>query len=806
MAQIHKLLLIVSKALSKKPEHSLLSRLIGQIGGRERLEDEKARLEAFIDAFPGEYCGFARDGSLAYSRGFCEMLGLKSIARLSDILGRLSSGDAVQLENLISRLSNTGVRFSHTASNIDGSKHFKITGSQGFDLKGTDAYSVLWLEDISEDMRLRERSAAEKNVKDSELSQVQVALNSIPRPLWLRDMNQKIVWCNSTYAQYVNLSPTDVIVQQKELASQTRKKKSGEEDDLQPGAALAVHAIKQGKAVDTRAHGIFEGNRILMRLTEIPILPLNMTLGIAFNITREEELETELQRYKASNHELLGQLRSAIAIYGADESLEFYNAAFGQLWGLEDQWLNTKPKLGEIMEKLRESRRLPEQADFKRFKNSWLGMFTGLIEPFEDMLHLPDGAALRMLVVPHSMGGLMMTFEDVTSRLELESSYNTLIAVQKETLDNLGEGVAVYGGDGRLKLWNPAFGRLWDLNPEDLEGEPHITKLIEKVKKYFPKDSWEIRRQELIAKGLDRIMHEGRLNREDGTLVDYSTVPLPDGGVLITYSDVTDTVRVENALREKNAALETAERLKLDFLANVSYQLRTPLNAMMGFTEILEQEYFGPLNERQKEYTRHMREANDRLLSLINDILDLSTLEAGYMNLHREDVKVYDMMHSVYALVHEWARKEQLEIVLNCPKNIGKITGDERRLQQALINLIRNAITFTPTGGTITLTASRRKDGLSIRVSDTGIGISKEDSARIFEPFERARSGASQSRLSRPGAGLGLSLVKNIIALHGGDVTLESAPGEGTTVTLFLPFTSTKTNLKLPVQSQPESL
>jgi signal transduction histidine kinase len=539
-----------------------------------------------------------------------------------------------------------------------------------------------------------------------------------------------------------------------------------------------------------------------MRINEIPLTPLEMTLGIAYNITREEELEAELKRYQSSTKELLEQLRTAIAIYDADQKLEFYNSAFAQLWGLEDGWLNTRPRLGEIMEKLRETRRLPEQADFRRFKQSWIDMFTGLIEPHEDMLHLPDGSALRMLMIPHSMGGLMMTFEDVTSRLELESSYNTLIAVQKETLDNLAEAVSVYGGDGRLKLWNPSFGRLWDLNPEDLAGEPHVTKIVDKVGKFFTKEEWPGKREELIAKALDRLMHEGRLKRANGTLVDFITVPLPDGGVLITYTDVTDTVRVENALREKNAALEAAERLKLDFLANVSYQLRTPLNAIMGFNEILGQEYFGPLNARQKDYTQDMKKASERLLSLINDILDLSTLEAGYMMLQREEVKVRPMMEAIFNLVGEWARKEKIDIRLKCPANIGTVVADQRRLQQAIINLIRNAITFTPSGGKIELGARRRKDGLEITVDDSGVGIPEEDRIRIFEPFERAQSGLKEGRPAKSGAGLGLSLVKNIIALHGGTITLDSEPGKGTKVTVFLPFASVETPLKVPLEKR----
>ena len=148
--------------------------------------------------------------------------------------------------------------------------------------------------------------------------------------------------------------------------------------------------------------------------------------------------------------------------------------------------------------------------------------------------------------------------------------------------------------------------------------------------------------------------------------------------------------------------------------------------------------------------------------------------------------------------VSDWARKAHIEVDLKCAKNIGKITADEKRLKQAIINVIRNAISFTPEHGQITLAAKKRKDGIEIAIEDNGVGIEKEDRQRIFEPFERAQSAATDARLTRSGAGLGLSLVKNIVALHGGEVTLDSEPGKGTTVTLFVPFTSIETPLKIP--------
>lgn len=778
------------------PKHAskpnFITDFINTLTGRGALLAERARLEAFLSAVPGDYCGWSRDGSLAYSAGFCQMLGLEKIGSIADIQNKLSISDSTALEGVFNRLKDDGIPFQIAAATFDGDKILRLSGSRGQSLSGQDYFNILWLEDVTTQSRKNKLVQDDYKLKEKRLQNLESSLDTFPWPLWKRSPSQKLVWVNKAYVALIGGSAQNIILEQKEIAATTRKKKKGEDGALTAGPELAALALETGKAQETRAHVISEGKRLLMRIVESPVGGHNSTIGLAEDITTQEELEGQLRRYQDTTKELLEQLRTAIGIFDADQRLDFYNTAFSQLWGIEDQWLNGRPKLGDFMEKLRDNRRLPEQADFRRFKQGWIGMFTSLIDPHEEMLYLPDGSALRMLVVPQSAGGgLMMTFEDVTSRLELESSYNTLIAVQKETLDNLAEGVAVYGGDGRLKLWNPSLARLWGLHPEDLEGEPHINTLVGKVKSRFSEEDWPRKREELIAKSLDRITHEGRLHQLGNHMIDYSTVPLPDGGVLVTYTDVTDTVRVETALREKNIALETAEKLKLDFLANVSYQLRTPLNAIMGFNDILDQEYFGTLNTRQKEYTADIRAASDRLLGLINDILDLSTIEAGYMSLEKEPASLFDILSTMQDLAVEWARKGQVEITLACPKNIGRIAVDIRRIKQALMNLIRNAITYTPAGGRIEIAAKRKKDGIEISIGDTGIGISAENQSRIFEPFEKGHDTSGDAGTiagSKGGAGLGLSLVKNIITMHGGSVTLQSEPGIGTIVTLFLPF------------------
>ena len=454
--------------------------------------------------------------------------------------------------------------------------------------------------------------------------------------------------------------------------------------------------------------------------------------------------------------------------------------------------------MGELLESLRERRLLPEYADFPAFKRDQLKLFTSLLEPLEELRHLPDGRTLREVVTPHPFGGLLFTFEDVTDRLALERSYNTLIAVQSETLDNLYEGVGVYGGDGRLKLFNPAFGRIWQLSEHFLATEPHFTDVLERGRGFFDAgEDWGGIKEKIITNAFDRMPMNGRFERVDGSVIDYNKVPLPDGAVLWSYVDVTDSTRVERALRERNEALETADRLKSEFIANVSYELRTPLNAIIGFAEILNNEYFGELNPRQREYSEGIVEASNRLLSLISDILDLAMIEAGRMTLDRDEVDIHALLVSVFNLIRDWARKQDLTLDFDCSPEIGSLVADERRLKQALFNLMSNAIKFTPAGGHVSLGAEREDNTLILTVADTGIGIPVEDRERVFDKFERG--GMADGRTQ--GAGLGLSLVRNLVELHEGRVEIESAPNEGTKVTCRLPATLVTTDIEKVVQA-----
>ncbi len=772
--------------MSQAPHQNGFKNFIGSLTGAGQLQQEKNRLEAFLAAFPGEYCGFTHNGTALYSQNFLELLSLEKIENIQDIQRALHKDDAIILEGHFNQLKENGQFFAINVQSKNGKNIFHLKGTRGQALDESEYFDILWLEDKTTDQRkIKETQNLNKELS-STADQFKFLTDNLPYPICIRDERTRITWCNNAYASLLNLSIQDVLSDQKEPSFSPKDKK-----DQKTIQQIAKKAIETSERLVVNGYIVANKKRLPVEIIEIPLDNDKGSVGLIDDLSGEENLTTRYQRDLSAHKTLLEQLNSAIAIFGADQKLEFFNSAFEQLWDLEHQWLNTHPSLGDILEKLRETRRLPEQADFRSYKQGWLNMFTHLINQHEDMLYLPDNTALRQLVVPHPMGGLMMTFEDVTSNLELESSYNTLIAVQKETLDNLSEGVAVYGGDGRLKLCNPAFIKQWHLNPEDLDSQPHITDLSKRMSQIFDNNKREEKKEILISHAIQRIINEGRLAVDEKILLEYRTVPLPDGGVLVSYFDITDSIHVENALRERNTALEEAEQIKTDFLANVSYQLRTPLNAIMGFAEILNDQLFGKLNDKQKEYTSDIQDAGEKLVSLIDDILDLSTIEAGYLDLSMYEFDVFETLDGLFGICQEWARKENVKATLECDKNIGTLIADERRIKQTLLNLIHNAINFTPENGEISIKAHRDEEHFHFTISDTGVGISKQDLERIFEPFERAvsehRADMSSSALSR-GAGLGLSLVKNIAELHGGAVNIESVENEGTTVIVSIPI------------------
>jgi signal transduction histidine kinase len=477
------------------------------------------------------------------------------------------------------------------------------------------------------------------------------------------------------------------------------------------------------------------------------------------------------------------RLATAFAVFNANQRLAHFNQAYVDLWQLDPEWLATHPKDGEILDRLRQERRLEERADYRDWKRSWLSAY-GTDKQVEDRWHLPDGRTLHVIADADGDGGVTYLYENVTEQIALESRYNALIQVQRETLDTLREGVAVFAPNGRLRLYNHAFATLWHLSPQQLDTEPHVDEVISRCRVlYDVPEEWERTKAAVTAIVAERRPYESQFDRPDGTVLACAALPLPDGGTLLTYSDVSDTKRVERALIEKTEALEAADRLKSAFVSHVSYELRTPLNSMLGFAQMLAEPAFGPLAEKQREYVDDILSSGTTLRAIVDDILDLATIDAGTLELNFAPLNVRAVIEAARQGIEERLRQNDVRLDIEIAPDVDTFMADASRMTQILYNLLSNAIGFSAPGEAITLTCGREGPMIAFTVEDRGVGIAEDYQQAVFDRFE-SRTQGSRHR----GAGLGLSIVKSLAELHGGTVTLHSAPGRGTRVTVLLPL------------------
>ena len=274
-----------------------------------------------------------------------------------------------------------------------------------------------------------------------------------------------------------------------------------------------------------------------------------------------------------------------------------------------------------------------------------------------------------------------------------------------------------------------------------------------------------------------------RIERRDGMTIDLATMPLPDGATLVTFQDVSDTVNVERALTERNEALIAADGIKIEFVHHVSYELRSPLTNIIGFANLLGDPTFGPLTDKQHEYLGYITTSTNALLAIINNILDLATIDAGAMALNLSEVDIRASMHEAAEGVQDRLIKNHIGLDIVTTPGIGSFSADAKRLKQILFNLLSNAVGFSPPNETVTLKAERKAGAVVFSVTDRGPGIEPDRQDKVFEMFETDSQG-SQHR----GTGLGLSLVRSFVELHGGTVSIESSVGQGATVTCEFPI------------------
>ena len=673
----------------------------------------------------------------------------------------LDAPRAAAMERAVEALRTRGEAFSMAFTTLGG----RPIEAQGRAIAGR---AVLRLKDASGVKRELLNLAGRHEKLLSEVASLRALVEKLPSPVWTRDAAGRLASVNAAYARAVEAQDAaDAVERNLELLDSAARE------------AIA-RARTQAGGFSGRLPAIVAGARRSFDVLDFRTETGSAGLGV--DATEAETMRSVLARLVDAHRRMLDQLSTGVAMFDATQRLTFYNAAYVALWNLDAAYLDQQPTDSAVLDMLRTARKLPEEQDYRQWKAQLHAAYRAL-EANDHTWHLPDGRTLRVVTTPNPDGGVTYLFDDVTERLDLERRFQELIRVQGETLDNLAEGVAVFGSDGRLRLANSAFARMWSLSPQTLGERPHIETVSALCQPLHGDDAiWRALRQVVTA--IDsREAISGRLERRDGTVVDCTTVPLPDAATLVTFHDVTDSVNVERALRERNEALEDADKIKIDFVHHVSYELRSPLTNIIGFVHLLADPATGPLAPKQREYLDYITVSTNTLLALINNILDLATIDAGRMQLNLGPVDIRQTMAAAAEGVQDRLVSAGMVLAIIAPQNIGSFIADERRLRQILFNLLANAVSFSPPGGTVTLRAERRSDALVFSVTDHGPGIPSDMLEKVFDWFETHSLGSHHR-----GTGIGLSLVRSFVELHGGTVEIASVVGRGTTVTCTFPL------------------
>jgi signal transduction histidine kinase len=624
-------------------------------------------------------------------------------------------------------------------------------------------------------VRIRElsgirRELAETNLRHSALLEETEMLRGFaaaaPWPLWSK-REGGLVYANDAYARATEAaSASDAVERKLELLD------SADRSDME-------RTLNEKAAFTARLPIVTGGER---RFCDVHARKFrDGSIGIAIDASEATALSSALVRMAEAHRRTLDQLSSGVAVFDGQRRLAFYNDSYRRLWDLDRAFLDSNPDDSSVLDRLRAARKLPEQPDFRAWKARLHEAYRA-VEPEKDLWYLPDGRALSVVTTPNPEGGVTYLFDDVTESLDLARRFDGLIRVQRETLDNLAEAVAVFGSNGRAQLFNPAFARTWKLSPEALREQPHIETVETWCKPLFDDAATWRTIRDAVTRIDNRIQVPLKLERKDGSVLDCMAMPLPDGATMLTFQDITDTENVERALRERNEALETADQMKVDFVHHVSYELRSPLTTIIGFAHLLNDPATGPLVPKQAEYLNYITASTDSLFALINNILDLASIDAGAMTLELGPVDVRRTIDSAAEGIQDRLARDRIKLRIEVDPNIGSFVADGSRVVQVLYNLLANAVGFSPQDSTVTLSAMRTEHHVVFSVTDLGPGIPADVKEKVFDWFE-SHSNGSRHR----GAGLGLPLVKSFVELHGGKVRVDSNVGRGTTVTCDFP-------------------
>ncbi|MDQ3247140.1 MAG: PAS-domain containing protein, partial [Pseudomonadota bacterium] len=698
--------------------------------------------------------------------------------RLADLAGEeqgLAGSDVDALAAELKSASLAGERL-HGKVRIAGSGRMLEVVGMPAPAPEPPGTMLLWLSDMSAAEAERSKLALQLRQTESALDALTHLIEAAPFPMWYRGPDLTLGLVNSAFVEAVEArDAADVVARNSELI---------DSPGAQGARASAVAALECGKPISEVQPATIRGERRMLRIANVP-LPTGAVAGFAIDVQELEDVRLELQRHIQSQRDLADRMTAGTVQFDAERHVSFFNRPFAAMTQLDPDWLAEEPEFDRVLERMREHNRLPEVRDFPAWKEERRGWFIRADEVIEEEWTLANGDHLRVVGQPLPDGGLRLFIEDRTEQVRLASARDTLLRVRAATFDNLFEAIGVFASDGRLYLWNRRFSEVWELDEEWLSKHPRVDELVPAMapKLVNPTAAAQVR-ETVRHTTSERQAANGRIAMTDGRHFEFAAVPLPDGNALFTMVDVTDSTRIEAALRERARALEEADRVKTDFVANMSYELRTPLTSIGGFAEMLAGGYAGKLAPSAADYVGAILQAVARLSKLVDDVLDLTQADTRGVTLEKERVDLAGLCRTAVQALQARAAQKNQALEINIDTSTGVVVGDARRLRESIEHVLGNAIAYTDSGGRISVSARGDEEQVLVTIKDNGPGVSEEDLPRVFARFDRVVEPGVRGEAA---LGLGLPLTREFIEAHGGAVTLESKEGQGTTVTLAIP-------------------
>ncbi len=442
-------------------------------------------------------------------------------------------------------------------------------------------------------------------------------------------------------------------------------------------------------------------------------------------------------------------LKVSLMIFDQQHRLTLFNPATIELFGGDPAWFARRPTIAEILDAMRETRAVPEQADFIKWRDDLLSQLTGDDAPdYVEDWHLPDGRTIHVIARPHPSGGLAVTAEDITANVDLLRNTATDKAVMLATTDFLDEALIVFGPDGLSRVANAAFMRLWQFPSEAFAEPKHISEVADHCAALCEGGGYWAMVQDRVTTGAGRRKAREKFTLSSGAVVQGRYSPMPDGSSLLVMGDITASENIATALRERNDALEHADEIRGALVDQISHQMRTPLNAVFGFSQLLGDDRFGALTDRQREYVDGISTSSRELLDAINGMTDLINVGSDSMSLEGETLDPFDTTREVIDLAARRFESRGVSIKLAKTGEIGPFVAHRVRLRQIIFNLLMDALTKSADNTVIRLGMGLGQRNLHISVSHQAVDPSGD-------------------------AGLALSLVRRFASLHDGLVEVE---------------------------------